>query len=82
MDFSACLIPLLIAFTALFALFKRVDVYTTLTDGAQEGLTVLARILPSLVALLTAVYIKVPMCPFPVSSPCSWPQIVSSFCHS
>lgn len=56
MDFSAYLIPLLLALTALFALFKRVDVYTTLTDGAQEGLTVLLRILPSLVALLTAVY--------------------------
>ena len=56
MDFSAYLIPLLLAMTALSALFKRVDVYTTLTDGAQEGLGVLLRILPSLVALLTAVY--------------------------
>lgn len=56
MDFSAYLIPLLLALTAIFALYKRVDVYSTLTDGAQEGLTVLVRILPSLVALLTAVY--------------------------
>ena len=56
MDFSTYLIPLLLAVTALSALFKRVDVYTTLTDGAQEGLGVLLRILPSLVALLTAVY--------------------------
>ena len=56
MDFSAYLIPLLLALTALFALIRRVDVYSILTDGAQEGLTVLLRILPSLVALLTAVY--------------------------
>ena len=56
MDFSAYLIPLLLSFTALFALLRRVDVYSTLTDGAQEGITVLLRILPSLVALLTAVY--------------------------
>lgn len=56
MDFSAYLIPLLLCCTAGFALCKRVDVYRTLTDGAQEGLSVLLRILPSLVALLTAVY--------------------------
>ncbi|MBR3704424.1 MAG: spore maturation protein [Oscillospiraceae bacterium] len=56
MDFSAYLIPLLLSGTAMLALCRRVDVYTTLTDGAQEGLTVIARILPSLVALLTAVY--------------------------
>lgn len=56
MDFSAYLIPLLLSLTALLALFRRVDVYSTLTDGAQEGMSVLLRILPSLVALLTAVY--------------------------
>lgn len=56
MDFSAYLIPLLLSFTALFALRKNVNVYETLTEGAQEGLTVLLRILPSLVGLMTAVY--------------------------
>lgn len=56
MNFSAYLIPLLLSSTAVFALIKRVDVYTAITDGAQEGLTVLLRILPSLVGLLTAVY--------------------------
>lgn len=56
MDFSAYLIPVLLSTTALFALGKRVDVYNALTTGAQEGLTVLLRILPSLVGLLTAVY--------------------------
>lgn len=56
MNFSVYLIPLLLSSTAVFALIKRVDVYTAITDGAQEGLTVLLRILPSLVGLLTAVY--------------------------
>lgn len=56
MDFSAYLIPLLLSFTALFALKRRINVYETLTEGAQEGLTILMRIMPSLVGLMTAVY--------------------------
>lgn len=56
MDVSAYLVPLLLALTALFALRKGIDVYGTLTEGAQEGLTILLRILPSLVGLLTAIY--------------------------
>ena len=50
------LIPALFCFTALFALSRRVDVYAALTKGAEEGLTVLLHILPSLVALLSAVH--------------------------
>lgn len=53
MDF---LIPALFCVTALFALTRRVDVYAALTKGAEEGLTVLLHILPSLVALLSAVH--------------------------
>ncbi len=56
MDFSTYLVPLLLAFSALFALWKRVDVYGTLTAGAAEGLNVVLKILPALVGLLTAVY--------------------------
>ena len=56
MDYSAYLVPLLLAFTALFGVCRRVDVYGALTSGAQEGLTILLRILPSLVGLMTAVY--------------------------
>ena len=56
MDFSSCLIPLILSFTALVALRQKVNVYETLTEGAQEGLTILLRILPSLVGLMTAVY--------------------------
>lgn len=56
MDLSVYLVPLLLSFTALLALKRGVNVYNILTEGAQEGLTVLLRILPSLVGLLTAVY--------------------------
>ena len=56
MDYSAYLVPLLLAFTALFGLGKRVNVYDALTRGAEDGLTILLRILPALVGLMTAVY--------------------------
>ena len=56
MDYSAYLVPLLLAFTAMFGMWKRVNVYDALSQGAREGLDILAGILPSLVGLLTAVY--------------------------
>lgn len=46
----------MLAFTAIFALGKKVNVYTALTKGAEDGLTVMLRIIPALVGLLTAVY--------------------------
>ena len=55
MDFSAYLVPLLLAFVALFGVCRRVDVYSALSQGAEEGLKILLRILPALVGLLTAV---------------------------
>ena len=53
---SDYLIPPLLAGAALYALGRRVDVFSALTTGAGEGLSVILRILPPLVALLTAVY--------------------------
>lgn len=50
------LIPLLLAMIALYAMARRVDVYDGLVHGAGEGLSTLGRILPALVALLTAVH--------------------------
>lgn len=47
--------PVMIASISLYAMTKRVDVYDGLIHGAGEGLGVLYRILPPLVALLTAV---------------------------
>ena len=49
-------IPLTIAFVALWGMGKGVDVYDALVQGAGEGLGVLIRIVPAMVALLTAVY--------------------------
>lgn len=56
MDYSAYLTPLLLAFTAVFGLWKRVNVYDALSIGAKEGLDTLLGILPNLVGLMTAVY--------------------------
>ena len=53
---SELVVPVLLCFTACYALGKRIDVYTALARGAEEGLNVLVHILPSLIALLTAVY--------------------------
>ena len=56
MAVSDYVVPVLLAGAALYALGRRADVYAALTDGAAEGLKTVWRIFPSLVALLTAVY--------------------------
>ena len=56
MDFSALLVPALLSLSALVGVGKGINVYDTLTEGAREGLSVLLRILPPLIGLLTAVY--------------------------
>ena len=56
MDVTALLIPLLLAAVASWGVRRKVDVYTALTDGAAEGLRVVLRICPNLIALLSAVY--------------------------
>ena len=56
MDYSAYLVPLLLVSVAVFAMGKRVNVYSALTEGAEDGLRVLMRVLPALVGLMTAVY--------------------------
>ncbi len=56
MSVSDLVIPLLLGFVGIYGASRRVDVYAALTHGAEEGLGVLLRVLPSLVALLTAVY--------------------------
>lgn len=49
-------VPLIICFVSVFALYRRVDVFDALKDGAYDGLKVIVKIIPSLIALLTAVY--------------------------
>lgn len=56
MDYSTLLVPLLLAFVALFGMGKGVNVYDAISKGAEEGLAILIRILPALVGLMTAVY--------------------------
>ena len=55
MNLSSLVIPVLLAAVAVYGLGKKVDVYSALTHGAEEGLTVLLRIVPALVGLLKAV---------------------------
>ena len=55
MNPSSLVIPLLLAGVAVYGAGRRVDVYGALTHGAEEGLTVLLKVLPALVGLLTAV---------------------------
>lgn len=52
---SDWVIPSLLAGVAMVGLGRRVDVYGALAHGAEEGLGVLIHIIPTLVALLTAV---------------------------
>lgn len=54
--FFTMLIPGILALVALYAMGRRVDVYAALVQGAGEGLGTLLRIVPSLIGLLTAVY--------------------------
>ena len=50
------LVPFLMLAVALYGLAKRVDLWGAMMHGAQDGLNVLLRIVPSLIGLLTAVY--------------------------
>lgn len=56
MNFSDWVVPVLLAGTAVYALFRKEDVFDALRVGAADGLTVIWRIVPSLVALLSVVY--------------------------
>ena len=52
---GAFLLPLLLSMAGLWGLWKRADVYASLSHGAENGLRVLLRVLPALVTLLPAV---------------------------
>ena len=49
------LVPCLLAGVALYGCARRIDVYDALLTGAGTGLETLKRIIPALIALLTAV---------------------------
>lgn len=50
------LVPLIMLAVALWGLVRRVDLWSALVEGAGDGLKVMLRIVPPLIALLTAVY--------------------------
>ena len=50
------MVPLVIASVALYGIWRRVDVYAALMEGAGEGLGILLKMVPALIGLLTAVY--------------------------
>lgn len=52
--FFNMIVPFTICGVALYGAFHRVDVYSSLVQGAGEGLSTLVRIVPSLVGLMTA----------------------------
>ena len=54
--FFTMLVPLTIGCIAVYAAFRRVDVYSALVLGAGSGLETLVRIIPALIGLMTAVY--------------------------
>ena len=56
MDLSSYIVPVLLLLCAVCGLRRKVDVYDALITGAGSGLQVVARILPSMAALLCAVY--------------------------
>ena len=53
---TSLLTPLIIAAVAIWALYRRQDIFSALLAGAKDGLHTLAGIVPALVALLPAVY--------------------------
>jgi len=55
MSLDSLVIPGLLAALSLRALQQKTDLFAALTRGASDGLTVLLRIFPALVALLTAI---------------------------
>jgi spore maturation protein B len=52
---SFFIIPLIVVGFPLYGLYKRVPVYESFVDGAQEGFRVAVRIIPYLVAILFAI---------------------------
>lgn len=53
---TSVLVPLLLAAAGVYALYKRVEVFPAFIAGAKEGLATAVSILPTMVGMLTAVY--------------------------
>ena len=55
MTAAAVVIPVMIVIIVAYGLYKRVDVFSEFAAGARENLTTCAELLPTLIALITAV---------------------------
>ena len=53
---TGLLIPLLLAYIGLYAQYKKVEVFPVFLSGAKQGLETVISILPTIVGMLTAVY--------------------------
>ena len=53
---TALIVPALLVTVAAWCVYKKVDLFSAMTAGAKDGWQVVKSILPSLVVLLTAVY--------------------------
>lgn len=49
--------PILITFSCLWALYRRVDLFSAMTEGAKKGLRVILDIIPALLVLFPAIYL-------------------------
>ncbi len=52
---SAMVVPLILAFVGLYALLHQVEVFPVLLHGVREGIQTAVGILPTMIALLTAI---------------------------
>lgn len=50
------IVPAIIAFVLIYALFRGTDIFSSMTLGARDGLKTIAGIFPALVALLPGIY--------------------------
>ena len=53
---TALTVPIVLLLVGGFGLYKKTDIYDALVTGAGDGLRLLTRILPSVVALFVAIY--------------------------
>lgn len=55
-DLFASFVPGILVLTAFAAFLKKVDIFSAIRTGAREGLRVTVDLIPTLVALFTAIY--------------------------
>lgn len=53
---QAAIVPFLLAFIGMYAVYRKTAVFSAFTEGARQGLQTAAGILPTMVGMLTAVY--------------------------